>query len=246
MKEQTREYPKILAAAERQMHAWVMNGEIADRAIDHRFHQAHVGSNKCFVAISRETGAGGSEVASIAGKILNWRVFDQNLLDCIAKHFNIDRNILDLVDETHSNWVYDVLGTWMDSKIVPHETFVRHLSRVILAEANQGNAIFVGRGAAFLLPRNKVLAVRLVASEDFRVKRLMQTKNLREGQAQKMMREFDKGRSEFAMRFFHHDITDSHLYDMVINTECLGMTGAAEKIVAAVCMPPTPASTVKV
>lgn len=33
MKEQTREEPRILAAAERQMQAWVRTAEIEDRAI---------------------------------------------------------------------------------------------------------------------------------------------------------------------------------------------------------------------
>ena len=38
---------------------------------------------------------------------------------------------------------------------------------------------------------------------------------------------------EFVERFFHHDINDLHLYDLVINTERLGLAGAAEQIVAA-------------
>jgi hypothetical protein len=232
MKEQTREDPKILAAAERQMQAWARNEEIADRAESHKFHPPHTGTEKCFLAISRECGAGGSEVASIVGRRLGWEVLDKNLLDKVAERFHDDPSMLKLVDETRSNWVYDVLGTWMDNKVIPHETFVSHLSRIVHAIAQQKNIILVGRGAAFLLPREKVLAVRLVASEGFRVKRIMELFSLGEADARRHIHMADQGRREFVKRFFHHDITDPHLYDMVINTQRLGIEGTAEEIVA--------------
>lgn len=234
MKEQTHENPKIIAAAERQMQAWAMNEEIADRVVSRKFHQAHVGQKKCFVTISREAGAGGSALAEILGQRLGWKVFDKNLLDQVSERFKVDRTMLDLVDETRSNWVYDVLGTWMDNKVVPHETYVAQLSRIILAVAQQSNFIFVGRGARFLLPREKVLAVRLVAPEGFRLRRIMEHNKLSEANARRYIHDIDKGRREFVQRFFHHDITDPHLYDLVINTERLGIEGAAEEIITAI------------
>jgi cytidylate kinase len=234
MKEQTREDPKILAAAERQMQAWVKSGEIADQSITRRFHQAHEIQKKCFITISREAGAGGSEIAAIVGRRLGWEVLDKNLLDHVAERFKHDRSMLNLVDETRSNWVYDVLGTWMDSKVVPHETYVSQLSRIVLALSHQSNIIFVGRGARFLLPREKVLAVRLVASAGFRAKRIMQIFDYSESDARRYVKETDQGRREFVHRFFHYDITDPHLYDLMLNTESLGMEGAAHEIEAAI------------
>ncbi len=60
--------------------------------------------------------------------------------------------------------------------------------------------------------------------------------NLSEPDARRYMHEVDQGRREFVQRFFHHDITDPHLYDMVINTEGFGIEGAAEEIIAAMCL----------
>ena len=85
MKEQTREDPKILAAAERQMQAWAKNTEMADRSVSLKFHPAHARQEKCFLTISREAGAGGSEIAAIVGKRLGWEVLDKNLLDHVAE-----------------------------------------------------------------------------------------------------------------------------------------------------------------
>ena len=111
----------------------------------------------------------------------------------------------------------------------PSRNYVSQLTRIIQAVARQSNIIFVGRGARFLLPREKVLAVRLVAPEGFRVKRLMHVFNLSEPDARRYMREADQGRREFVQRFFHHDITDPHLYDLVINTEGLGIEARPRK-----------------
>jgi cytidylate kinase len=187
-----------------------------------------------FVAISREIGAGGSEIGAALGKRLGWPIFDRNLLDCVAEHFNLPRVMLDLVDETHANWVYDVLGTWMDRKIVPHEKFVACLSRIVAEAARQGHGVFVGRGAQFLLPRKETLTVRLIASPEYRTRQIMSQMNMNETDARHHVMEVDSGRRDFAERFFHHDITDPHLYDMVINVERSGTTKAVDEIVAAV------------
>jgi cytidylate kinase len=233
MKEQIHEDPKILAAAERQMQAWSMTASREDNVVRMKDFQQLAGRLHRYLAISREAGAGGSSVAKIVGRRLGWEVLDQELLDRIAERFHNNRMMLDLVDETPSNWIYDVLGTWMDSKVIPHETYVVQLSRVVLAAAKHGNVVFVGRGAQFLLPREKGFVVRLVAPLQFRIENLMRLKGIKEAEAQRYLKEVDSGRLEFGRRFFHHDVTDPHLYDLVINTGRLGMEGAAELILAA-------------
>lgn len=233
MKSQTREEPHILAAAERQMHAWAMTKELKDRATRQEAEGPSTRRAMQFVAISREAGAGGSEIGRRVGEQLDWRVFDKNLLDCIADRFQLPRMMLDLVDETHANWVYDVLGTWMDRKLVPHEKFVACLTRVVLTAAQGGRAVFVGRGAQFLLPRHELLAVRVVASSKYRIQQIMEQMGLGESDARRQMTELDEGRRELAQKFFHHDVTDPHLYDLMINVERCGKAQAVQEILAA-------------
>ena len=141
--------------------------------------------------------------------------------------------MLDLVDETESNWVYDILGTWMDRQIIPHEKYVVQVSRLIQILARNGNAVFVGRGAQFVLPRPKTFAVRVVASEAFRAQCVRQRRSLALPDALDWVRRTDRGRREFIQRFFHKDIDDPHLYDLVVNAERLGLAGAADEIVHA-------------
>jgi cytidylate kinase len=74
----------------------------------------------------------------------------------------------------------------------------------------------------------------LIASPEYRTRQIMSQMNMNETDARHHVMEVDSGRRDFAERFFHHDITDPHLYDMVINVERSGTTKAVDEIVAAV------------
>ena len=233
MKAQTREEPKILAAAERQMQTWVRTAEIEDREIRVQDAKRLADRIKPHVTISREEGAGGSEIAQSLGKRLGWDVLDKNLLDRVAEQFHLSRPMLELVDETESNWFHDVLGTWMDRKVIPTEKYVVRLTCVVLAAANVASLILVGRGTQFLLPAEKGLAVRVIAPLKYRVDQIMQRENLAKAEAERLIEERDRGRSEFVERYFHHDIDDPHLYDLTINVERVGLDRAVEVIARA-------------
>jgi len=137
MKEQTREDPKILAAAERQMQAWVLRQEIADRAVRIRGLPEPAECEVKFVTISREFGAGGSEIGEGLARRLGWEVLDRDLLERMYDRFHVSRKMLEAVDETEASWVYDVLGTWVDQSAVGHEKYVAQLGKVVAAAARR-------------------------------------------------------------------------------------------------------------
>ncbi len=230
MKDQVREDPKILAAAERQMQAWSRSIE-SNLALDDSV--AIAARLKPFVAISREAGAGGSPVGRLVGEMLGWEVLDRNILDRVSQRYKLPRPMLEMVDETQANWAYDILGTWLDPKLIPHEKYVIHLGHVVLAAACQASVVYVGRGVQFLLPRDRGLSVRIIASESYRADRIAQRDEISLKEARRKMRDIDAGRRAFVQRFFHQDIDDPHLYDQVINIERCGPKAAAEWIVAA-------------
>jgi len=233
MKDHTREEPRVSAAAERQMRAWSIAQEIADGAVtSHRADPPH-GRLGNYISISREAGAGGSAIGDAVGQRLGWEVLDKNLLDCVAERFHLSRPMLEMVDETASNWAYDVLGPWLDRQIITHEKYVVHLARIVHAAARRGNVVLVGRGGQFLLPRDQGLAARVVASEKYRVRRIMEKYAMDEAHARQFVTALDRGRREFVSRFFRRDVADPHLYDLVINVEYLGPEAAVEQILAA-------------
>lgn len=232
MKEQTREEPRIVAAAEKQMRSWAKQEELGRTF--HRIDPSQPGEQLGpYVAISRQAGAGGSRLGQALGERLGWEVFDKSLLEQIADHLQVPKHMLELVDETESSWVYDVLGVWMDSKIIPHEKYVAHLCRVALAAARRGKAVFVGRGVSFLLPPQNGLSVRLIAPVGYRVQHMREIKGLSCSEARAEVDRLDRGRREFVERYFHHDIDDPNVYDMVINVARMGFERTVESVLSA-------------
>ncbi len=234
MKSPIQQDPRLAAFLERKMRSWGQVQETAGHTAGSQEFGLLPGQAVAYVAISREAGADGANVARLVGEHLGWQVYDKNLVDQIAQRYKEPRFMLDLVDETESNWVYDVFGTWMDRHIIPHEKYAVQVRRSIQGLARAGSAVFVGRGAQFILPRAKTLAVRIVAPEAFRAQAIGQQRNISLKEALGWIHRTDRGRREYIQRFFHHDINDPHLYDLVVNVAQLGPAGAAEQIVQAV------------
>jgi len=233
MKETTREEPKIVAAAEHQMQTWVHQQASQTQDIETRRARELAGSIQPYVAISRETGAGGSRIARALGERLGWDVLDRSLLDRMAERFHLSHIMLRLVDEAPTNWVRDVLGTWMDRRIIPTEKYLTRMTCVVLAAARQASIIAVGRGMRFLLPPEKGLSIRVVAPLEYRLERVMERERLGESHARYQIEQRDRGRREFVARHFHRDVDDPLLYDLVVNVERLGHEGAVRQIVTA-------------
>jgi cytidylate kinase len=232
MKEQVREDPHVMAAAERQMRAWVHNQEVGERTI-HRFDTPQKVRLGPYLALSREPGAGASEIAQRLGQELGWEVLDKNILEYIAQRIHASKELLKSLDETESNWACDIMAAWFDRSMVGQEKYLHHMVRVMLNAARSGRVIIVGRGASFLLPRDRGLSVRLVASEDYRAQRVMRQQQLDGDSARELVRRLARGQADFVHRHFHKDIADPHNYDLVLNVGRLGIEAAADLIVAA-------------
>ena len=235
MKTQSHEEPRIVAAVERRMQNWV-HSPGSRRSCPRRGGAAAFGQVRPDLRRHlREAGTDAGEIARLLGQKLAWEVLDRSLLDRVAERLHEPRTMLDMVDETHSNWAYDVLGAWMDGQIVTHEKYVACLTRVVRAAGRRGKVVFVGRGAQFLLPPKTGLAVRLVASEKYRIAKIVERQSLSETEARRFMLKTDHDRRQFVGRYFHRDVSDPHLYDLVLNVETLGPAATVEQIVAALC-----------
>jgi len=230
MKEQVREEPKIVSAAEKQMQAWARSAELA--------HQRAGGEARAtvkrfgpFLCVSRESGSGGGAIAEMVAARLGWEVLGRTLLDRIAERYRLSRPMLEVVDETKANWAHDILGTWIDPHVISHEKYITHLRYVVLAAAHCGRVVFLGRGAQFFLPPGAGLAVRIVAPEPYRVAEVSRKHNVDAKEARRMMKQAEEGRRDFVARYFRRDISDPHLYDLVVNVGNHGPRAAADMIV---------------
>ena len=107
-------------------------------------------------------------IARRVGDLLGLDVLHREILDYMAQRYGLRRDMLDFVDERASNWIVETFGKWLDKQIVTQSEYMGKLGRIILMSARHASSVLVGRGAQFLLPREKTLAIYIVSPLEMR------------------------------------------------------------------------------
>jgi len=187
--------PDIDKMVERQMRNW----ELA------RSQRLKVPTNRRpevadFIAISREVGAGASEIALRIASRLNWPKFDKEILRAMAGDDATRHTVYESMDERDLEWWEEVYRSILEPDFVRNDYF-RRLVKTTLSLARQGSAVFLGRGIDCMLPRDLGFRVRIVAPLDMRVERFAKRHNMSIEEARETVPEID--RAAFLMRVQH-------------------------------------------
>jgi cytidylate kinase len=217
-------------------------GEAFDRALN-RWRSAKVGDSlqaapgqrnlHWSIAISRESGAGSGDVARELATRLGWEVFDRALLEKIAGDRGVRAELLQSVDEKRTHWLLECIEAFFGAPTVTSGRYAHDLAEVLLALAAHGNCIFVGRGAAVLLPVETTLRVRIVAALEDRIERVGKKRGLTKPEASRLVATTDQQRTDFVQTYFHKDPNDTHSYDLTVNTSRFSAAACAELIARA-------------
>jgi cytidylate kinase len=140
---------------------------------------------------------------------------------------------LEYVDEQTASWFHETFGRWLDQKLVSQTDYLRQLGKAVFLAAQHESMIFIGRGVHFMLPREAGMAVRLVEPRKRRIARVAVERGCKERDAEKYVDETDRGRADFVRRYFHQDVADASLYDLVINLAHTSREDAVELIATA-------------
>lgn len=186
------------------------------------------------VCISRETGSGAGTIGRMVGTRLNWRVFDHELLDAIANRMELSIDEVRAFDELAPSVVQDWILPLREEHYAPQEAYLDHLAKLVEAIGRAGDSIIVGRGAGFLLARESTLTVRIIAPMKARSARLAERMGVSVRTARRAARDLDRRRANFDRTMYRVDANDSHSYDLVLDSESLGLPISAELIVRTV------------
>lgn len=225
----TKHISRIDKLANENIRKWVLDEHTYERLSKGKVDK-NVGP---YVVISRETGAGGSEIARLVGEKLGWDVLDREIIDYMADKYGTPRSLVEFVDEKRASWIQEVFTTWIERQSFTQPVYLHRLTRLLLLAAHHGKVVIVGRGAQFILPRNCGLSVRIIAPLEFRVEQVILQRGLSVHDARKFVEDSDRQRQEYIKTHFRHKCADPHVYDLVINVENLVREDAANLIVAA-------------
>jgi CMP/dCMP kinase len=193
------------------------------------------------VTISREFGAGGSDVARELGARLQWPVLDRDLVHEVASRLRLDPRHVEPVDECTCSWLARLVASALlmsppeqhvdvDSHAVVHADAVAEAARAaILARVQSPPLVVVGHGAQCLFRgRPGTLHVRLVAPIERRVDRICRRETCDRVAAAQVARRMDDVRRAYVRRHYHADLRDPLLYDVQINTGTIPVEMCAE------------------
>jgi cytidylate kinase len=185
------------------------------------------------VALTREAGALGTSVAQEVGRRLQWPVYDHALLEQIAKDLGVRTNLVESVDERRKSWLLEMTEHLLAVPTVSETAYLRHLVETVLSLGAHGECVIVGRGAAFVLPPETTLRVRLVAPLEERVKVLAARLGLSQQEAERQAVQLDRARAEFVRQNFRKDPADPLNYDLFVNVARFTPATAASCVVEA-------------
>lgn len=196
------------------------------------------------ITISRQYGAGGSEVARLVADQLGWTVVDNEIVDRVAQRAGLAPKTVAEQDERVPGFVERLAQALTASSqefAVPElgvavrnedPNLVRLTERVVHEIAEEGKAVLVGRAAPAVLGHDfPAIHVKLVANREFRVKLAMAAEQLDEKTALKRLIDVDANRARYHREHYGRDWDDPVNFHLILNTGLLGLDGAAEVIV---------------
>jgi cytidylate kinase len=184
------------------------------------------------LAISREVGARGGDIARRIGRKQGWTVYDSEVLGYSAQDPSAYDTLLSELPPSAAPWIEKRMRLLHERGVLADDPNFERVSRLVLALGAKGEAIFVGRGAGFILPRSTTLHVRLTAPLADRVSYMSQWMRLPHDEAAKLVRSREFERTEFLAKCFcipAREIT----YDMVLDSSALGGELCAQLITQA-------------
>ena len=164
------------------------------------------------IAISRQIASFGDEIATELASQFGYTFFTRKMLEADLLSHGISEKNLHKYDERKPGFI--------DSLARDRDEYFDFLRQAVFERAKDGNCVFIGRGAhAILKDVPSCYAVRLVAPEDVRTRRLMNEFKSTEKAARALLQESDTNRRGFHKCFFNIETDDPVQYDMVLNTE---------------------------
>ncbi len=181
------------------------------------------------ITISRLSGSGGSEIARLLANELKMDLIGGQIINKVAASARMSAKVVSSLDEKAVSRLDDFINSMFVSRHLSPDVYFKHLTEVILTIGEHGNCIIMGRGAQFILPSGKIFRVRIIAPREIRIKRVME-RGLTRDEAVKYIDSKDSNRTGFIQKYFREDTADPTNYDMVVNTEKLGIEGSVEAV----------------
>jgi cytidylate kinase len=201
------------------------------------------------LCISAATGAGAEEIVPLVAERLGFRVVDEGIVARAAREAGVEHHVVADVELRRSliSRLFRDLGANAGS-VAASSGFpisgaddalssddLRTLIRSAIEEtAEQGDVVIVSHAASIaLVGRDGLLRVLITGSPDERAARVAKARGVSERESKQVVGDEDAARADYIRRFYDLRAELPTHYDLVVNTDRLGVEEAAELVIAA-------------
>ena len=195
------------------------------------------------VTVSRMYGSGGSEVAAKVAEKLGWPLLDNEIVEEVAQRLGITTAEVSAREERVSSAeerLASTLAMTTGEFVIPgaelmssptEEDMLEMTQRVITDAVAKGPVVLVGRGAQMqLAQRADAVHAFCYAPRDALVARVMSRHGVKRGEAEKITDEMNMNREQYVKKHWKRSWAAHTNYHVCVNTEWLGIEGAADVI----------------
>ena len=179
-----------------------------------------------FVTISRAVGTVGAQVAEQVAQRLGWPLFDKEILRYMAENDQVRARLYERMNQRDTSWLESMMRNLLQGDYRKEDYFYR-LSETVLTVARQGPAVFLGRGADLVLPRERGLRVRFIAPLEVRIAAYADEHGCSPEAARIEIARIEHEREVLFSRQFGHRKADPTRFDLLIN---LGQISHGESV----------------
>jgi len=173
------------------------------------------------LTLSRQSGSFGTQIAKTLAEHLKYRFLDKESLEKALSGYGVSPSSLEKYDEKRPSF-WEIFSS-------ERNRYLHFLKTVIYDFAQQGNGIVLGRGGQVLLAGVPgIYHVRVIAPLPTRIERIKKAYKCDDRHAEAIIRHSDQARAGFHRFFFSVNWEDSSGYDLVLNTQSIGVQTAAE------------------
>lgn len=188
------------------------------------------------VAISRQVGSFGDEIAGLIAEALGCRLADSAVIRQLAE--SCDPGF----KKACSLFEREVPGRFWERYFLNDPAYASLFESLNFELASRDNIVILGRGAQVVLGRTPgVFKVRIVAPIKIRAQRIAAREGMSLEDAEEFAERFGHQRRALVQQMYNVDLSDWALYDMIVNTADITPQSVAAGICASVRnMPPIP------
>jgi cytidylate kinase len=196
-----------------------------DYAANHyRGDQKHPHRERLVITISRDLGAGGELIGNSLSQCLAIPIYDREILRLIAERSKTSEFHVELHDEQVTSGLTSVIFSTITGAASHMANYRKFLYEVVKDLAQQ-DAILIGRGAHLILSAEKAFRIRVIASLETCVQRVMEDSGLDRRAAEKQVIEVNSQRHQSIRKLFGDRdpqaclLDNAENFDLVLNTD---------------------------